>query len=100
MLYSIVFSIVLAIVLFILLIVCIKRINMMSEHISNMESYISSMESSNTEELSHINGTFTGVYLSMKKLEKKVREHKHNYEFNDGVLYIKEPIFEKKSEND
>lgn len=65
-----------------------------SKIIKDLDNYISDLVSELTKYQSHTDGAFNGIWFNEESVKKMFWEHKHKYEFNDGVLYIKEPIVE------
>lgn len=52
-------------------------------------------------ELEHrVNQSFQNVYLSIEENKEDIENHCHNYVFDDGTLYVKEPIFIKNIKQD
>lgn len=72
-------------------ILCIKVFKSL-KYIKDLDDYVNGLESEITTLESHTNGAFKGAYFLMEDLKSKLLNHCHSYEFNDGVLYIQEPI--------
>lgn len=66
--------------------------------IKDLFDWINELDCDITKYQTHTDGAFRGAWFDMKKLENKLNSHCHAYEFNDNILYIKEPIIQEDEE--
>lgn len=73
-------------------VLCIFACIAIAKKVYRLNEYIMELESELTKYQSHTDGAFKGAWFDIKKIENKLNSHVHKYEFNDGILYIQEPV--------
>jgi hypothetical protein len=78
---------------------CIKVHNL-SNLLNEVDNELSDVSSELTQHETHTRGALTGSYFMLKELTKKFDSHCHSYSFENGVLYIQDPIINETSDGE
>lgn len=78
---------------------CIKVHNL-SNLLNEVDNEVSDVSSELTQHETHTKGALTGSYFMLKELSNKFESHCHAYSFENGVLYIQDPIINEISDEE
>lgn len=78
---------------------CIKVHNL-SNLLNEVDNEVSDVSSELTQHETHTKGALTGSYFMLKELSNKFESHCHSYSFENGVLYIQDPIINEISDEE
>lgn len=95
-----IFCLVLGVAVLLLACLCFytcTRVNNLSKLLGEVDNVVSEVDGELTKLETHTRGALTGSYFMLKELENKFNSHCHSYSFENGVLYIQDPIINEDS---
>lgn len=75
-----------------LFLMCVIILSILSSRLKSAENHIDELYNNITTLQNDTNTRMDEISHNAKIINERLETHKHAYEFNDNILYIKEPV--------